>query len=135
MCRYRSYHGGTNATLAVTGDQRRWGAEPMKMPGVVHFFDPYPYSFSFGEDEEAITKNKCVVHERLLCTIARQHGVLLCTIFICLCIRASFSFTPVSGFTIPILIFQSWLVEGCLNPSYEQKGGRRLRNMSWELEL
>ncbi|MBP7589121.1 MAG: aminotransferase class III-fold pyridoxal phosphate-dependent enzyme, partial [Thermoanaerobaculia bacterium] len=28
LSRYRSYHGGTNATLQLTGDPRRWANEP-----------------------------------------------------------------------------------------------------------
>jgi len=43
--RYRSYHGGTLGSMALTGDQRRWPTEP-SVNGVIHFFDPYPYSFS-----------------------------------------------------------------------------------------
>jgi len=34
LCRYRSYHGGTAGAIALTGDPRRWGAEP-SIPGVV----------------------------------------------------------------------------------------------------
>jgi taurine--2-oxoglutarate transaminase len=29
--------------MAATGDPRRWAWEPLVMPGVVHFFDPYRY--------------------------------------------------------------------------------------------
>lgn len=42
LARYRSYHGGTNAMLQLSGDPRRWAAEP-GMPGVVRFWGPYPY--------------------------------------------------------------------------------------------
>eukprot|EP00735_Rhodelphis_limneticus_P001784 TRINITY_DN12471_c0_g1::TRINITY_DN12471_c0_g1_i1::g.15078::m.15078 TRINITY_DN12471_c0_g1::TRINITY_DN12471_c0_g1_i1::g.15078 ORF type:complete len:521 (+),score=139.69,sp/P33189/YHXA_BACSU/32.26/3e-57,Aminotran_3/PF00202.16/1.5e+03,Aminotran_3/PF00202.16/1.2e-72,Beta_elim_lyase/PF01212.16/0.036 TRINITY_DN12471_c0_g1_i1:38-1564(+) len=56
MSRYRSYHGGTLGAMALTGDQRRWPTEP-GATGIVHFFDPYPYSFSLGASEEEITKN------------------------------------------------------------------------------
>jgi taurine--2-oxoglutarate transaminase len=50
---YRSYHGGTAATMALTGEPRRWGSEP-SITGVVHFMGPYPYRSSFGAptDEE-----------------------------------------------------------------------------------
>ncbi|HEX9093764.1 MAG TPA: aminotransferase class III-fold pyridoxal phosphate-dependent enzyme [Coriobacteriia bacterium] len=34
LARYRSYHGGTAGAIALTGDPRRWNAEP-GMPGVV----------------------------------------------------------------------------------------------------
>lgn len=38
--RYRSYHGGTAGSLTLTGDPRRWAAEP-GMPGVVRIPDFY----------------------------------------------------------------------------------------------
>jgi taurine--2-oxoglutarate transaminase len=40
LARYRSYHGGTAGSMMLTGDPRRWAAEP-GMPGVVHYLDPY----------------------------------------------------------------------------------------------
>jgi taurine---2-oxoglutarate transaminase len=40
MARYRSYHGGSAGSLTLTGDPRRWAAEP-GIPGVVHVLDPY----------------------------------------------------------------------------------------------
>src|SRR5499425_1692967 len=40
MARYRSYHGATAGSMTLTGDPRRWAAEP-GMPGVVHVLDPY----------------------------------------------------------------------------------------------
>jgi len=39
MSRYRSYHGGTAAAIAATGDPRRW-TQPA-MPGFIHVLDPY----------------------------------------------------------------------------------------------
>jgi taurine---2-oxoglutarate transaminase len=41
LARYRSYHGSTYATMALTGDPRRWPNENPPMPGVVHVLDPY----------------------------------------------------------------------------------------------
>src|SRR5438094_318738 len=41
LARYRSYHGATGAAITLTGDPRRWAAEP-GTPGVVHVLDPYP---------------------------------------------------------------------------------------------
>src|SRR5512134_2275387 len=35
LARYRSYHGATAGAVSLTGDPRRWHAEP-GMPGVVH---------------------------------------------------------------------------------------------------
>jgi taurine--2-oxoglutarate transaminase len=40
LARYRSYHGSTAGTITLTGDPRRWPAEP-GIPGVVHVLDPY----------------------------------------------------------------------------------------------
>ncbi len=40
LARYRSYHGATAGAAALTGDPRRWAAEPA-VPGVVHVLDPY----------------------------------------------------------------------------------------------
>jgi taurine--2-oxoglutarate transaminase len=37
---YRSYHGATAGAMTLTGDPRRWAAEP-GMPGVVHVLNPY----------------------------------------------------------------------------------------------
>jgi taurine---2-oxoglutarate transaminase len=40
LARYRSYHGGTAGAISLTGDPRRWAAEP-GMPGIVRVLDPY----------------------------------------------------------------------------------------------
>ena len=40
LARYRSYHGATGGSITLTGDPRRWAAEP-GIPGVVHVLDPY----------------------------------------------------------------------------------------------
>jgi taurine--2-oxoglutarate transaminase len=40
LARYRSYHGATAGSIALTGDPRRWAAEP-GIPGVIRVFDPY----------------------------------------------------------------------------------------------
>jgi taurine--2-oxoglutarate transaminase len=37
---YRSYHGATGGSITLTGDPRRWAAEP-GIPGVVHVLNPY----------------------------------------------------------------------------------------------
>ncbi len=47
VARYRSYHGATAGAVSVTGDPRRWPAEP-GIPGVVRMFDPYPYRCPAG---------------------------------------------------------------------------------------
>lgn len=65
LSRYRSYHGGTNATMQLTGDPRRWPNEP-GMPGVVRVMDPHPYRYSFGETDEEITKNNLEYLEEVI---------------------------------------------------------------------
>jgi taurine--2-oxoglutarate transaminase len=45
---YRSYHGSTSGAITMTGDPRRWPSDQWALPGVVHFFGPYPYRSSFG---------------------------------------------------------------------------------------
>ena len=65
LSRYRSYHGGTNATLQLTGDPRRWANEP-GMPGVVRVMDPWPYKYSFGDDPAAITRNNLTYLEEVI---------------------------------------------------------------------
>jgi taurine--2-oxoglutarate transaminase len=67
LSRYRSYHGGTNATSMLTGDPRRWASEP-GMPGVVHVLDPSPYDFVFGtSDAEIVEKNLAYLEEVIMC--------------------------------------------------------------------
>ena len=51
LARYRSYHGATAGALSLTGDPRRWAAEPA-MAGVVHVLDPY-HGIERGWDDTA----------------------------------------------------------------------------------
>jgi taurine--2-oxoglutarate transaminase len=50
IARYRSYHGATAGAMTLTGDPRRWHAEP-GIPGVVRMFDPYTYRCSAGHPD------------------------------------------------------------------------------------
>jgi taurine--2-oxoglutarate transaminase len=43
---YRSYHGSTAGSTALTGEPRRWGSEP-GIPGIVRFWGPYLYRSAF----------------------------------------------------------------------------------------
>ena len=54
IARYRSYHGGTAGAMTLTGDPRRWAAEP-GIPGVVRAMDPYRYRCRFCGDRPACT--------------------------------------------------------------------------------
>ncbi|QIS13172.1 aspartate aminotransferase family protein [Nocardia arthritidis] len=47
LAAYRSYHGGTGTAIGLTGEPRRWGAEPTNVD-VVRFFGPYPYRSPWG---------------------------------------------------------------------------------------
>ncbi len=50
IARYRSYHGATAGAITLTGDPRRWFAEP-GIPGVVHMLDPYTYRCPAGHPD------------------------------------------------------------------------------------
>jgi len=50
IARYRSYHGATAGGITLTGDPRRWPAEP-GIPGVVRMFDPYTYRCPAGHPD------------------------------------------------------------------------------------
>jgi len=65
IARYRSYHGGTNATMQLTGDPRRWPNEP-GMPGVIRVMDPHPYHYSFGTTEDEITQKNLQYLEEVI---------------------------------------------------------------------
>ncbi len=60
LARYRSYHGATYGSIALTGDYRRNAVEPV-MPGGVHFLDPYCYRCPFGQKLESC-KRECIQH-------------------------------------------------------------------------
>ena len=60
IARYRSYHGGTAGAMTLTGDPRRWAAEP-GIPGVIHVHDPYAYRCRFCETAGACNLN-CLNH-------------------------------------------------------------------------
>jgi taurine--2-oxoglutarate transaminase len=60
LARYRSYHGATHGSIALTGDYRRLAVEPA-MPGAVHFLDPFCYRCPFGQKKESC-KRECIAH-------------------------------------------------------------------------
>ena len=65
LSRYRSYHGATNATMQLTGDPRRWANEP-GTPGFIRVMDPWPYHYSFGQNDEEITRNNLQYLEEII---------------------------------------------------------------------
>lgn len=54
LVRYRAYHGATAGAITLTGDPRRWAAEP-GIPGVVRIPDFYPYRAGKDLDDAAYT--------------------------------------------------------------------------------
>ncbi len=61
LAAYRSYHGATAGSISLTGDPRRWPSEP-SMPGVVHFWGPYPYRSAFASTSEAEETTRALQH-------------------------------------------------------------------------
>ena len=58
LARYRSYHGASYGAIAATGDPRRLMWEPVTMPGVVHFLDPYRYRSTFHRTNPALAESE-----------------------------------------------------------------------------
>ncbi|WP_419996329.1 aspartate aminotransferase family protein [Streptomyces boninensis] len=58
---YRSYHGATSASIHLTGEPRRWGADT-GMSGAVHFFAPYLYRSPFHAADEAQECERALAH-------------------------------------------------------------------------
>jgi taurine--2-oxoglutarate transaminase len=61
LSRYRSYHGGTETAINLTGDPRRW-ANDSGAAGVVHFFGPYLYRSRFHAGTEAEECDRALAH-------------------------------------------------------------------------
>src|SRR5438309_3807949 len=68
--RYRSYHGGTAGALTLTGDPRRWAAEP-GIPGVFRIPDFY-HGIQKGSDtaEEVLARTEEIIQLEGANTIA-----------------------------------------------------------------
>src|SRR3989454_6642176 len=49
LTQWRSFHGQSQGSMTLGGDNRRWAAEP-GITGVVHFLNPDPYRSVFGAD-------------------------------------------------------------------------------------
>ncbi len=64
---YRSYHGGSNLTMQLTGEPRRWANEPGG-PGFIHVVGPQPYSYEFGStDAERTAAHLRYLEEVIVC--------------------------------------------------------------------
>ncbi|MBB2890998.1 aspartate aminotransferase family protein [Flexivirga oryzae] len=64
LAMYRSYHGATHGAIGLTGDPRRWGTEPHTVPGIVHFWGPYPYRSSFHSETPEQETERALAHLR-----------------------------------------------------------------------
>lgn len=71
---YRSYHGATAAALTLTGENRRWGAEP-GIPGVVRFWGPYLYRSAFHATTPEQESARALQHLRDTVTMEGPHTV------------------------------------------------------------
>ncbi len=85
LARYRSYHGGTAGAMTLTGDPRRWAAEP-GIPGVVRFpdfhkwgsKDPQPAADSLRELADVIMyEGPNNIAALLVETVVGTNGVLI----------------------------------------------------------
>jgi taurine---2-oxoglutarate transaminase len=58
---YRSYHGGTQLAVNVTGDPRRWPNDNGST-GTVHFFGPFLYRSAFSAGTEEEERERALAH-------------------------------------------------------------------------
>lgn len=65
LAAYRSFHGATIGASTLTGENRRWAAEP-GIPGVVHFFAPYPYRSPFHTGDPKEEAKRALEHVELI---------------------------------------------------------------------
>ncbi|MGI8882387.1 MAG: aspartate aminotransferase family protein [Jatrophihabitans sp.] len=63
LSQYRSYHGGTQIAVNLTGDTRRW-ANDYGASGVVHFFGPFLYRSEFHASTEEEECERALAHLR-----------------------------------------------------------------------
>jgi taurine--2-oxoglutarate transaminase len=61
LSRYRSYHGGTQLAINLTGDPRRW-ANDHASTGTVHFFGPFLYRSEFHAVTETEECQRALTH-------------------------------------------------------------------------
>ncbi len=61
LSRYRSYHGGTDLAINLTGDPRRWPNDN-GTAGAVHFFGPYLYRSEFHATTEEQECERALAH-------------------------------------------------------------------------
>ncbi|MBV8151485.1 MAG: aminotransferase class III-fold pyridoxal phosphate-dependent enzyme [Candidatus Eremiobacteraeota bacterium] len=64
---YRSFHGSSTGAATLTGENRRWAAEP-GLPGVVRFFAPFPYRSPFHTTDPAEEARRALEHVESILT-------------------------------------------------------------------
>lgn len=74
LAAYRSYHGATAGAITMTGDPRRWASEP-SLPGVVHFWGPYPYRSPFHSTSPEDERVRALQHVRDVLMVEGAHTV------------------------------------------------------------
>ena len=74
MAAYRSYHGATAGSIALTGDPRRWASEP-GMSGVVRYWGPYLYRSAFHASTEEEECERALAHLRDLLMVEGANTV------------------------------------------------------------
>jgi len=71
---YRSYHGGTAGSASISGDPRRWAAEP-GIAGVSRFWGPYLYRSPFFARTEEEECERALQHLRDVLMVEGAHTV------------------------------------------------------------
>ncbi len=74
LAAYRSYHGATAGAITLTGEPRRWGAEP-GMPGVAHFWGPHLYRSEFHASTPQEESERALAHLRHTVEAEGSHQV------------------------------------------------------------
>ncbi len=74
LAAYRSFHGSAPGAGTLTGEDRRWANEP-GIPGVVHFFAPYPYRSPFHTDDPATEVERALAHLAEVITFEGPHNI------------------------------------------------------------
>jgi taurine--2-oxoglutarate transaminase len=64
---FRSFHGSAPGAGTLSGESRRWPNEP-GIPGIVHFFAPFPYRSPFHTTDPATETERALAHLELVLT-------------------------------------------------------------------
>jgi taurine---2-oxoglutarate transaminase len=79
LSRYRSYHGGTDTAINLTGDPRRWPND-YGNSGVVHFFGPFLYRSAFHAENDDQECQRALEH--LESTVAMEGPATIAAIIL-----------------------------------------------------